>query len=84
MIKILEDMCVPEAFFFKHQDRELHRLRLITAHTQNTVAFLKRRKVAQRVEFPSFLRRLQRMGIDYKRDRFMSSVVEAIVLRELR
>ena len=80
----MEDMCVPEAFFFKHQDRELRRLRLITAHTQNTVAFLKRRKVAQQVGFPSFLRWLERIGIDYKQDRFMSSVVEATVLRELR
>ena len=80
----MEDMRVPEAFFFKHQDQELRRLRLITAHTHNTAAFLKRRKVAERAEFPSFLRWLERMGIDYKRDRFMSSVVEAIVLRELR
>lgn len=80
----MEDMRVPDAFFFKHQNQELHRLRLITAHTQNTVEFLKRRKVAGRVQFPSFLRWLQKMEIDYRRDRFMSSVVEAIVLRELR
>ncbi|KAH9893857.1 rna-dependent rna polymerase [Xylariomycetidae sp. FL2044] len=84
MIKLLEDMGVPKRFFFGHQDRELRRLRLITAHTVNTIEFLRRQKVADHVGFPQLIRQLELAGIDYKRDRFLCSVVEASVLRVLR
>jgi hypothetical protein len=84
MIKILEDMAVPNEWFFQQQNRELDRLKLITANTHNTVAFLRRHKIADRIGLPQFLSRLDKIGIDYKNDRFLCSVVEAVVLRELR
>ncbi|KAK7981199.1 FAD/NAD(P)-binding domain-containing protein [Apiospora arundinis] len=84
MIKIMEDMKVPNDFFFKHQNRDLNRLSLITAHTSNTVEFLRRQKIGEQVGFAQLIRWLDRNEIDYKRDRFLSSVVEAVVLRELR
>jgi hypothetical protein len=84
MIKILEDMRVPELWFIKAQNRELDRLRKITASTENTVIFLKRQKVAERIPLYQFIRRLQKLGFDYKKDGFLCSVVEAVVLREVR
>ncbi|KAI0537726.1 RNA dependent RNA polymerase-domain-containing protein [Xylaria digitata] len=84
MIKILEDMEVPESWFFKAQNRELNRLRKITAVTDNTVVFLKRQKIAEQMGFHQFIRRLQKLGLDYKKDAFLCSVVEAVVLREVR
>ncbi|KAI1860360.1 uncharacterized protein JN550_011512 [Neoarthrinium moseri] len=84
MIKILEDMAVPAEWFLGEQDKELNRLRRITSTTYNTTAFLKRQKVADQVGLPRLLRRLELIGLDYKKDRFLCSVVEAVVLRELR
>ncbi|KAI0432670.1 RNA dependent RNA polymerase-domain-containing protein [Xylaria sp. FL1042] len=84
MIKILEDMKTPESWFFKAQNRELDRLRKITAITNNTVTFLKRQKTAEQMGLSRFIRRLQNLGFDYKKDAFLCSVVEAVVLREVR
>lgn len=84
MIKILEDMGLPNKWFLSQQNKELHRLKGITATTYNTAAFLKRQKIADHVGLPLLLRRLNQMQIDYKRDKFLCSVVEAVVLRELR
>lgn len=84
MIKVLEDMGCSDKWFFTVQDRELTRLRKITAHVDNTVVFLKRQKVADQIRFSGFIRRLSKLGIDYKHDRFLCSVVETVVLRELR
>ncbi|OAG12010.1 RdRP-domain-containing protein [Paraphaeosphaeria sporulosa] len=81
LIKILEDMRVPAAWFLKQQDATL---RYVTAHISNTAGFLKRQNIADRLGFPQLIRYLESIGIDYKRDRFMRSVVETAVLRELR
>jgi hypothetical protein len=75
---------VPDHWFSQQQEKRLNALQLITAHIANTVHFLNRQKTASSIDFPRFLRRLQSIGLDYRRDRFMSSVVEATVLRELR
>ncbi|RYP64420.1 hypothetical protein DL770_009205 [Monosporascus sp. CRB-9-2] len=84
MIKVLEDMGCSEDWFFKVQSREVNRLRMITSTVDNTVVFLKRQKVADQIRFSQLIRRLDKLGIDYKRDRFLCSVVETVVLRELR
>jgi hypothetical protein len=80
----LEDIGVPNKWFIQQQEKRLRVLQLITAHIASTVHFLKRQNIASSVDFPRFVRRLENIGIDYRRDRFMSSVVEASVLRELR
>ncbi|KAI1769919.1 RdRP-domain-containing protein [Hypoxylon cercidicola] len=84
MIKILEDMGVKESWFFDTQNRELTRLRMIAAYVRNTVEFLKRQKVAEQINFSRFIRRLHKIGIDYKKDAFLCSVVETVILREVR
>ncbi|KAF3070560.1 putative RNA-dependent RNA polymerase 2 [Daldinia childiae] len=84
MIKILEDMGVTSEWFLQVQNLELERLRMITSQIHNTVTFLKRQKVAEQINFSKFIRRLHKLGIDYKKDNFLCSVVETVVLREVR
>ena len=84
MIKILEDLGVPDAFFFKYQNRALDRLRLVTADPARTVKFLHRQKIAAHMGLAGMMGWLLRNGIDYRHDRFLCSVVEASVIRELR
>jgi hypothetical protein len=71
-------------WFFLQQDQALRTLQDITANVTNTVNYLKRKGIAHRVGFPQFISRLDMEGIDYRSDRFLSAVVEASVLRELR
>ncbi|KAI1369009.1 RNA dependent RNA polymerase-domain-containing protein [Xylaria arbuscula] len=84
MIKILEDMGAPGSWFFEAQDQELNYLRMITSSAQETIDFLRRRKTAEQMRFAQFIRRLYALGLDYKKDPFLCSVVEAVVLREVR
>lgn len=84
MIKILEDMGMPNDWFLQQQKRELYKLQLITAHISNTSHFLTRQRIADRIGFPQLLNRLDTLNIDYRGDRFLCSVVEATVLNELR
>ena len=84
MIKILEDMGCSEEWFADIQDREVARLCKITAYVHNTVEFLRHQKIAAPIRFSQLIRRLHSLGLDYKRDKFLRSVVEAVVLRELR
>ena len=84
MIKILEDMGCSEKWFADIQDREVVRLCKITADVDNTVVFLRHQKIAEPIRFSQLIRKLSILGLDYKRDRFLRSVVEAVVLRELR
>ena len=84
MIKILEDMGCSKEWLFHIQDREVERLCKITSHVDNTTVFLKHQKIAEPIRFSQLIRRLHKLGIDYKRDTFLRSVVEAVVFRELR
>ncbi|KAI1812706.1 RdRP-domain-containing protein [Poronia punctata] len=84
MIKILEDMGLDDWWFIQAQNQELGRLKGITENTNNTVTFLRRQKVAEQIPLHRFIRRLHRLGFDYKKDRFLCTVVETVVLREVR
>lgn len=84
MIKILEDMGIPQTWFLEQQSAALLDLQLVSAHISGTVAFLKRQNIADRVGFPQLIRWIESIGINYRKDRFMRSVVEAALLREIR
>ncbi|KAH7039872.1 RNA dependent RNA polymerase-domain-containing protein [Microdochium trichocladiopsis] len=84
MIKILEDMGVPAEWFLREQAIEVSRLRKITSDVNNTVTFLKRQRIGDQMRFSRFLKNLHELGINYKTDRFLCTVIEAVVLRELR
>ncbi|KAF2748788.1 RdRP-domain-containing protein [Sporormia fimetaria CBS 119925] len=84
LVKILEDMGLPAQWFLDQQSKALARLRLMTANIANTEHFLTRQHIGTNLAFPKLLRRLERIGLDYRRDRFLSLIVESSVLRELR
>lgn len=84
LIKILEDMGVPADWFLGLQDRELRRLRGITASVYNTCSFLRTQSVCESIQLHKFLRQTEAMGIDYRTDPFLRSAIEAVLLKELR
>ncbi|KAK3387915.1 RNA dependent RNA polymerase-domain-containing protein [Podospora didyma] len=84
LIKIMEDMGVPHQWFLDLQEKELQRLRGITASVFATANFLKAQLIGAGIRLPQFLRQTENMGIDYRKDAFLRSAVEAAVLRELR
>lgn len=84
MIKIMEDLGVKENWFFSQQKRELGNLRGVSRSIENTAAFLRIQDVGTAIDLPKFIKRLNRRNIDYRADPFLRSLVEAVVLRELR
>lgn len=84
MIKILEDMGVDDAWFLEMQEIALANLRAVTDSAYNVAEFLKQQNIGEGIRFYRFFRQLENMGIDYRKDPFLCSVVEASLLRELR
>ncbi|RDA84822.1 hypothetical protein CP532_3158 [Ophiocordyceps camponoti-leonardi (nom. inval.)] len=84
VIKILEDMRTNPQWFKVQQEKALRVLRGVTATAANTSTFLRYQSVGRPLGLSSFISRLDAMGIDYRRDDFLRSVVEHVVLRELR
>ncbi|KAK2593801.1 hypothetical protein QQS21_008509 [Conoideocrella luteorostrata] len=84
VIKILEDMGTSSEWFLALQGEALNYLRDVTATAVNTSVFLKQQNIGSTIRFPSFIKQLDMMGIDYRRDKFLKSVVEHAVLRDLR
>ncbi|KAF9785643.1 hypothetical protein IL306_005015 [Fusarium sp. DS 682] len=84
MIKILEDMGTSNDWFFKLQNNALNILRNVTADATNTSYFLDYQAIGVNMGLPQLVKQLEKMGIDYRRDKFLKSAVEHVVLRELR
>ncbi|CAH0059307.1 unnamed protein product [Clonostachys solani] len=84
MIKILEDMGTNPEWFLELQKKELENLRAVTVDIAKTSVFLRQQSIATPMGFPSFLKHLDGIDIDYRDDDFMRAVVENTVLRELR
>lgn len=84
LIKIMEDMGAPDSWFVNLHNKELSRLRGITANPYNTANFLEMQSVGKEMRLSRFLRHVESLGIDYRKDRFLRTVVEAVVLKELR
>ncbi|KAF4505843.1 hypothetical protein G6O67_007753 [Ophiocordyceps sinensis] len=84
LIKILEDMGTDDGWFKELQTKALKQLRSVTRTAANTSTFLQYQDIGSALGFPSFIGQLDKMGIDYRRDEFLRSVVEHVVLRELR
>ncbi|KKO98230.1 hypothetical protein THAR02_09660 [Trichoderma harzianum] len=83
-IKILEDMGTNAEWFIDQQNKALDILRNVTASAPNTSAFLEHQLVGTHVGFPKLIKYLNKVGIDYRRDKFMKNVVDHTILRELR
>jgi len=84
LVKILEDMGVPDSWFKNLQNQELRRLRSITASVDSTAKFLKAQGIGDAIQLHKLFRQTALFGVDYRRDPFLRSVVETVVLKELR
>ncbi|CAN8097779.1 unnamed protein product [Discula destructiva] len=84
MVKILEDMGVELEWFLQMQDIEVTRLREVTADSYNVADFLRRQKVGEGIRFHRLFRQAADLNLDWRKDAFLRSVVEAMVLRDLR
>lgn len=84
VIKILEDMGTSDEWFVEQQKKALRILKGVTATAINTSTFLRYQSVGISMGLPKLIKQLHRMGIDYRRDNFLRSAVEHVVLRELR
>ena len=84
LIKILEDLGVPETSFLSLQNDEVERLRLTTESPVNAAIFLRRLLVGQSAKLPNLIRKLMDIGISYTDDDFLKQIVEVCVLVELR
>ncbi|KAJ4416975.1 hypothetical protein N0V82_006424 [Gnomoniopsis sp. IMI 355080] len=84
MIKILEDMGVASKWFLDMQNIELKRLREVTADPYSVADFLGHKKVGEGIRAHRLFRQAANMNIDWRKDPFLRSIVEAMVLRDLR
>ncbi|EPE07136.1 rna-dependent rna polymerase [Ophiostoma piceae UAMH 11346] len=84
LIKIMEDMGVPESWFVKLQEAALKELKYITKDSYNMANFLKAQGVASAIKLHKVLLLADRLLLDYRNDPFLRRATDAIVLRELR
>lgn len=84
MIKILEDMGTDREWFIQEQDKAVEVLRKVTSTALNTSTFMRYQSIGTSMGFSQLIKKLDKMNIDYRRDKFLKSVVEHVVLRELR
>jgi hypothetical protein len=83
-IKIMEDMGVDEQFFLKNQEKEVKRLRSITASPINASNFLKRQSIGEVMHLPWLINKLTSLNLDFRADGFLRDVLEMGLLMELR
>ncbi|PKS05598.1 hypothetical protein jhhlp_008116 [Lomentospora prolificans] len=84
IIKILEDLGVNESCFLRLQKLELDSLKAVTKTAESTSAFLRSQDVGSEADLAKFIKRLNKRKIDYRMDPFLRSLIESVVLRELR
>ncbi|KAL4877131.1 RNA dependent RNA polymerase-domain-containing protein [Aspergillus karnatakaensis] len=84
VIKILEDMGVPDSWFMDLQALRIEQLRVATATTKHTARFLKGQDVGECIRLYRLFLLFDRLELNYKEVPFLRSIVEAMVLRELR
>jgi len=84
VIKILEDMGVNGQYFMNLQTMEVDRLRMTTSSTKHASKFLKAHAIGEKIDLPWFINRLSHLLLSFQDDDFLTDVVEAAVLIELR
>ena len=84
LIKILEDLGVPDEAFLALQNEAVKQLRDATMSPVNAANFLRRVHVGQSARLPGLFLDLKDIGISYSDDAFLRHVLEVCVLVELR
>ncbi len=84
VIKILEDMGIPDYWFLDLQSKEVQRLRKITATAANAAKFLKSKLVGQHSHLPWFIKKLISMDLEFRSDKFLRDILELCVMIQVR
>ena len=84
MIKILEDLGVPESAFTSLQAAAVEKLRNATSSASQAADFLNSNNVGVAVKLPWLLRRLEALGLNFNNDDFLKNAMEIVVLNKLR
>lgn len=85
LIKILEDLGVPSQVFLDLQRTAVDRLRYLTTTSAiNTATFLEEMDCPRATRLPALIRLLNQIGLDFRQDPFLYSVIEMAVVTKLR
>ena len=84
MIKILEDLGVPDEPFLRLQAEAVERLRVTTTSPVNASTFLERNHIGRAAKLPWLIRKLLYIGIQFTNDDFLRNTLELAVLVQLR
>lgn len=84
IIKILEDMGISDTWFLTLQDKAIKNLLSAASCARHTSTFLKQQGVGTSLGLPELIEKLGEIGIDYREDDFLRSVVGQTILCELR
>jgi len=84
LIKILEDLHVPEKAFLDLQADAVQKLRMTTLSSINAASFLQRNFIGKAARLPWLIRKLWAMGFPFGDDDFLRNTLELAVLIQLR
>ena len=84
LIKILEDLNVPEKSFLDLQAKAVEELRMTTRSAVNAASFLQRHSIGKGARLPWLIRELWALGLSFTDDDFLRNTLEIAVLNELR
>ena len=84
LIKILEDLHVPDKAFLNLQADAIERLRMTTVSPINAASFLDRNSIGKPARTPWLVRKLWAIGLSFTDDDFLRNTVELEVLVQLR
>ena len=84
LIKILEDLGVPDEAFLALQNDAVEQLRIATSSPVNAASFFRRNNVGQSARLPWLVRELCDVGVTFSDDAFLRNILEVCILAELR
>jgi hypothetical protein len=84
LIKILEDLGVPEESFIALQDAAVSQLKEAVDHALSAADFLERERIAEAMDVPDLIRNMHEIGIDGLEDVFLQTAVEAATKLHMR
>ena len=84
LIKILEDLGVPDDVFLELQETAVERLRMVTRSSINASTFFTRSRIGIGAQLPWFIRKLEDIGLPFQLDSFLRHTLELAVLIQLR
>ncbi|KAL8860175.1 MAG: hypothetical protein Q9178_003439 [Gyalolechia marmorata] len=84
LIKILEDLGVPDEAFKDLQNYAIDELRTGVSSINNAAAFLEQNNVGMTTHTTWLLRKMQSLGLELSDDKFFRDVLDAVVLIQLQ